>query len=325
MEIKKMPVNSLVKKIISDASDSSNDLNDIKASDKAMQEYKKLRKIWTEAEKTGIFERIDTDADWKRVSNRLPLANTVKYRMIPAQKRFIRIAAALVILFGLTAGLYKLITSRQEEWPDVITCNPENGIHEIRLPDGSTVTLNSGSQLIYKNDFNLQDRSVILHGEALFDVIYNPSLPFRVYIGESVVEVTGTSFTVREDNSTVKVSVLSGKVKLSLNNDNAQAVSISANQSGYLLSSKELKVEDGVPVNDLSWKTGHLVFDQTPLDSALIDIARHFRKDLSIETPIKDRITAEFQNQPLHEILDELEQVAGFAFDTTGNSLIVRK
>ena len=81
----------------------------------------------------------------------------------------------------------------------------------------------------------------------------------------------------------------------------------------------------GIPVNNLSWKTGHLIFEDTPIDSALIDIARHFRKELSVETPVTEQITAEFQDQPLHEILKELELVAGLQFDTTRTTLIVRK
>jgi len=84
-------------------------------------------------------------------------------------------------------------------------------------------------------------------------------------------------------------------------------------------------MEEGIPVNNLSWKTGHLIFEETPIDSALIDIARHFRKELSFETKITDEITAEFQDQPLNEILRELELVAGLQFDTTGTALIVRK
>jgi hypothetical protein len=62
-----------------------------------------------------------------------------------------------------------------------------------------------------------------------------------------------------------------------------------------------------------------------PIDSALMDIARHFNRQLSIETKIQERVTAEFQNQPLYEILDELKLVAGLQFDTTGTALIVRK
>jgi hypothetical protein len=56
-----------------------------------------------------------------------------------------------------------------------------------------------------------------------------------------------------------------------------------------------------------------------------VDIARHFHRDLSFDVILQEKITAEFQDQPLHEILKELELVAGLKFDTTGTALIVRK
>jgi ferric-dicitrate binding protein FerR (iron transport regulator) len=131
---------------------------------------------------------------------------------------------------------------------------------------------------------------------------------------------------VREDVGSVKVAVLTGTVLLSnTTGDHPNQISISANQSGVLLSGNELKVENGIEANTLSWKTGHLIFDETPIDSALIDIAHHFRKELSIQTEISDEITAEFQDQPLGEILNEINLVAGLKFDTTGTTLIVRK
>ena len=92
-----------------------------------------------------------------------------------------------------------------------------------------------------------------------------------------------------------------------------------------MLPNKELVIRNGLDANNLSWKTGVLIFDETPLDSALSDIAHYFRKDLEIETVIGEKVTAEFENQPLGEILYELEQVAGLVFDTTGGSLIVRR
>jgi len=45
------------------------------------------------------------------------------------------------------------------------------------------------------------------------------------------------------------------------------------------------------------------------MDSALMDIARHFGKELVLETGIHDSITAAFENQPLSEILGELEKL----------------
>lgn len=274
-----------------------------------------------------LFEDISTDADWKLVNERLTGKLPVNYRKISWQGYFLRIAALVVFTAGLSYGLYKLlINTNSKENTEFISEDTDRLFREIVLPDGSCVTLNKGSRISYRSDFGTETRDIILEGEALFEVVSGLAIPFQVFVGASVVKVTGTSFSVTEtSDGSVKVSVLTGKVELSSAAGEQKKICIAANQSGYVLKNKELKVEEGVSANVLSWKTGHLVFSQTPLDSALMDIAHHFGRTLALESALKDEITAEFQNQPLGEILNELKLVAGLQFDTTGMALIVRK
>jgi len=232
----------------------------------------------------------------------------------------------VLFLIGLSFGLYRIISSLHNTGTGFVTITTDNSYKDLVLPDGSSVSLKAGSELVYRDDFGASSRDIVLVGEALFSVKPDPSLPFKVFINESVVEVTGTKFSVRSEDGSVKVSVISGTVLLSSKYANDAKIVITANQSGYLdAQNNKLGLEKGIPVNNLSWKTGHLVFEETPIDSALMDIARHFRKDLSLETDITEEITAEFQDQPLYEILEELQLVAGLQFDTTGTALIVRR
>jgi len=278
-----------------------------------------------DAKNVCLFDKIDTEADWAKVLSRIHVPVQQRYYRIPAYRYIMRVAALLLLALGLSFSFYKIISSVNKPQITFISHSSNNGLKEISLPDGSQVSLNQGSTLTYKSDFSKSSREVILSGEALFNVKRDPLNPFRVFTGESVVEVTGTSFAITQVAGSIKVSVLSGSVLLSTGGNLENKISISANQSGYLLTNKELKLENKIEANVLSWKTGHLVFDETPIDSALIDIAHHFRRNLSFESNLSEEITAEFQNQPLGEILDELSLVAGLKFDTTGTALIVRK
>jgi len=323
-----MPIKNFLKKFVRPAnSRNKQDFENQEATDPHIfKEYQLTQKIWDEAGNSGIFDRIDTKSDWLKIHTKLAFYVPVSYHRITWQGYFLRIAALIMLTFGLTAGLYKIFRSSDKVVSQLIIFMADNHLKEIVLPDGSSVSLNTGSRLTYRDDFGVQTREVILEGEALFNVMPDVVHPFKVFIDESVVEVTGTKFSVREENGTIKVSVISGSVFLSSKDEKTKKINITANQSGYLLSDRnEFGIEEGIPANNLSWKTGHLVFEETPIDSALIDIARHFRKELSIETSINEEITAEFQNQPLHEILEELKIVAGLQFDTTRTTLIVRK
>ncbi len=328
MDLTNMPIKLYLKKLTleTDLREEQRFNDRIAGNSRKMEEFKRIEKIWQESGKIGLFEHIDTGTDWELVRSRIRIPLTQKYRQVPVYSYALRIAAVIIIASGLSIGIYKTITLVNREKPAgyvsvEAAVNPRN----VRLPDGSVVTLKGGSSLTYHSDFGTVTRDVILNGEALFEVVPDKIHPFKVYTGESVVTVTGTRFNVREEKGIVKVSVLSGNVLLSNTGEHAKQIRIAANQSGYMLPDHNLKIENKIEANELSWKTGHLMFRETPIDTALIDIARHFRKDLVIETEIKEDITAEFQDQPLNEILDEIKLVAGLKFDTTGTALIVRK
>jgi transmembrane sensor len=290
-----------------------------------LQEFDCLRKIWEEARHVQKYGAIDVHSDWKLISARIDAGQALRNNRVPFGVYFLRIAALLVLTCGLSVGFYKLIIAHNDADMGFTQYTAEKGIKNVILPDGSTVSLNAGSNLTLRNGYGVTSREVVLIGEAFFNVIHGAKLPFKVYSGASVIEVTGTKFSVFENKGKVQVSVVCGTVNLSSFGNQPKKISITANQSGYLLSNNELKIEDGIPANTLSWKTGNLIFEQTPIDSALIDIAHYFRKDLTIDSKINDRVTAEFHDQPLHEILDELSLVAGLRFDTTATALIVRK
>lgn len=328
MDLYNMPIKLFVKKL-SSTTDSQEEAiveNQVARDPRMAEEYRFIEQIWQETGKTGIFDQIDTESDWNRVREKIGLSFPVNYNRLSWHRYFLRIAALVLLTSGLSIGFYKILTTVDREETGMVMVSAEQQVKDVLLPDGSSVSLNAGSRLTYRDNFGTVSRDVILEGEGLFTVVPDRSRPFKVFVNESVVEVTGTKFSVREENGSVLVSVLSGTVVVSAKNESDRKISIAANHSGYLrATTSEIVVEEGVPVNTLSWKTGHLVFEETPIDSALFDIARHFRKELSFETAIKEEITAEFQDQPLHEILRELELVAGLHFDTTRTTLIVRK
>jgi ferric-dicitrate binding protein FerR (iron transport regulator) len=240
--------------------------NQILADPHILSEYRFIQKIWKEAGNMGIFERINTKLDWEQVRSRIGHTATARHHRISWQGYFLRIAALVIFALGLTFGFYRFFSSHRQADSGFITLTAVDHFKDVVLPDGSTVALKAGSELVYRDGFGNQSREVILIGEALFNVLHDANRPFKVFINESVIEVTGTRFSVREETGSITVSVISGTVILSSSAYNDKKISISANQSGFLLTrSYELGIEEGIPVNNLSWKTGHLVFEETPL------------------------------------------------------------
>lgn len=125
-----------------------------------------------------------------------------------------QVAAALLIVI---LGWYGYATLNPREKMAVLR-KVENADQpkELLLPDGSTVWLNSESQVRYSDDFSGETREVYLEGEAFFSVKRDESKPFIVHTGSLSTRVLGTSFNIRAypEQSDIKVTVSTGKVSV---------------------------------------------------------------------------------------------------------------
>lgn len=121
------------------------------------------------------------------------------------------IAATLVVGLGLA-----LFFNSQ---PDPII--DSNGLYattvgqqqSTTLADSSVVLLNTDTQI--RVEFNDEFRNIhFLQGEAHFTVAKDPERPFRVYVGDRMVQAVGTAFSVYLRDAAVDVTVTEGRVAL---------------------------------------------------------------------------------------------------------------
>jgi transmembrane sensor len=162
----------------------------------------------------------------------------------------------------------------------------------IPLPEGSRVTLNTNTEI--RVDVTPTERRVNLErGEAYFEVAKDPSRPFIVKAGDKRVIAVGTQFSVRRENGDVRVFVTEGKVRIEQSQgairpggESAVAVltagSIArADADNVLVQEKSIAEVEQL----LTWRTGHLVFDKTPLADAVAEFNRYNRRKIIIQDP----------------------------------------
>ena len=168
----------------------------------------------------------------------------------------------------------------------------------VELSDGSTVTLNTDSQLTVR--YSEQRRQLWLQqGEAHFDVASNPERPFEVNAGQGLVRAVGTAFSVRLQTDNVEVLVNEGVIEvlpqtLAPNPAKPQAVTppstaknpqIAAGNSvtydrhtaTHLLLAELQAVDD-----QLAWREGLLVFNDEPLAQVVREVERYITTKIHI-------------------------------------------
>jgi transmembrane sensor len=187
-------------------------------------------------------------------------------------------AAAVVLLVAVVGGIYLAMVPIGERH-----ATPVGGLASVPMFDGSTVTLNTDSQIsIALTD--TERRVELGHGEAFFEVSKDPKRPFVVRAGDKRVIAVGTKFSVRRDGDDIEIVVTEGKVRVE---DGAVArgqrasgmaeVFVTpggiarAGEAGVLVQRRTLPEAE----EQLSWRTGWLMFRNRGLADAIAEFNRY--------------------------------------------------
>ena len=154
---------------------------------------------------------------------------------------------------------------------------PYGGTYTVELCDGTKVYLNSGTTLEFPSRFDGKVRSVILKGEAYFDVARNVSKPCVVEVDEMKVKVLGTSFNVKSyvDEPGVYTTLVEGSVAI-LRDGQPEKKIKPGEQAYYNKGVGTLSIAE-VDVNEFtSWKDGLFYFKDIALEEILRIVSRWY-------------------------------------------------
>ncbi|MCH4147611.1 MAG: FecR domain-containing protein [Prevotella sp.] len=89
----------------------------------------------------------------------------------------------------------------------------------VILADGTRLTANSRSEVIYPRSFDGKNRVIQAKGEVFCEVTHDACHPFIVKSGDFVVRVLGTKFNICNYGCKAKVVLVQGCVELSTKNE----------------------------------------------------------------------------------------------------------
>lgn len=197
-------------------------------------QYADFLQHWREAhEDLSSFIIPDKRAVWHKIQQQIHITSLYT-------RNFMLRVASLSVMIALVIGFF-LSSLLQEDFPvqQLVVCAPSGHKSQVLLPDGTHVWLNAESRLTYASNFNTENRTVTLEGEAYFDVTKSIKHPFMVRTGVIDVKVMGTSFNVRShtDEPTISVALVRGKVQLFSAIEGQLLTSLQPNQKTQVLKS----------------------------------------------------------------------------------------
>lgn len=138
--------------------------------------------------------------------------SSVSTRLLKLSSIMQRVAAILLIPILLFGGYLFYRSTEDVEWSDITV--PYGTQQTLVLSDGTTLHLNSGTQVIFPSRFTDNERKVFINGEVFADVTKNANKPFVISAGDIKVKVLGTQFNLRAYGNieTVEVALVEGSV-----------------------------------------------------------------------------------------------------------------
>jgi len=289
--------------------------------------YEDISNLWQQSVLLGTEQVFDEQAAWAILEKRMnEAANKTSILQFSFFRRPFAVAAAFLLMLVFSGIAYYYFRQKPLS-VSIISLSANQVNRQIRLPDGSSVTLREGGHLKYNSDFGKKGRSLELSGEAYFDVVHNDKMVFTIRTHQSVVEVLGTAFLVKSSETMDQVFVSRGSVRFAQLSDQSQQVIINTGQEASL-SAGHFEKADIHGNNYLSWINGVLEFKDVSLKNMIVKINDHY----NIHIVLSDSLTAKsdsikvnfrFEKNSLDEVLQEIQLTTGWKAEKKADQILL--
>jgi len=197
----------------------------------------------------------------------------------------------------------------------------------VRLADGSQVELNTNTKL--HADVTSAKRTVMLDaGEAYFDVVHDAKRPFTVYAGNRRITDIGTKFSVFHNGDDVRVTVREGRVRVESLDQIGNSVVADAGHVVMIKGGETLIIEktESDIADDLSWRSGVLVFNQQTLAEAAEQFNRYNERQIRVEGGARRiRIGGSFRADNVDVFVMLLHRGFGLSVNEQSGTIVVSR
>ncbi len=200
----------------------------------------------------------------------------------------------------------------------VIPCGRQ---YQVSLPDGSMVSLNSGSTLRFPNHFT-STREVYLRGEAYFEV-KKDGRPFKVTCPAGAVNVLGTTFNVcAYSGDKASIALYTGKVRYE---NNGRKVELSPGEQ-IVKSGNQISVNQIYNKQTAAWKDGFIYFTDDSLCDIMDDIERIYDVKVVYQKDVRDiRFTGECKRtESVGDFMKVIGLTQEFEYEIHNKTIIIK-
>jgi len=305
----------------------------LRASRKNQMAFEKLKQVWDIdfADSKELYHQRKQYL-WARYQAERNLQKNNGLR----KGRFMKVAATILLLLSASFVFYWFYLQdsgyfrEQANTNERIIIKSTNSGEKLRtrLPDGTGVYLNAGSQLTYSEHFSDSDRVVQLTGEGYFDVAEDKERPFTVRVQTMDITALGTSFSVNAYSKNVQdqVALVSGKLLIkSIKNEQIRikgGQTITLSRDSFQLTKSDLDY-----LTQIAWKDGLLYFDNNSFNEIIDILELNYGVEFTVDKNLNlasGNYTGSFKNESLENLLNVISFSMNFNYEIYGKKVLIK-
>lgn len=239
-------------------------------------------------------DRRPDSADFESIMARMPDVGTATndIQLILSEDTTITLDVKKADIVVQKGGNIVLNETRQVEQKDKKDDNAEPALNQLVVPygrhslltlaDGTKMYVNSGTRVIFPNEFEGKTRNIFVDGEVYLEVARNEKIPFLVHTHQMDVNVLGTSFNVNayEKDGKSEVVLVSGSVKVQTKGQ--KEAYLSPNQIyNYTNGASSVAFVDAKEYT--SWKDGYFIYRGELLENVIKQLSRYYNVSIDYD------------------------------------------
>mgnify|MGYP000899677238 CR=1 FL=1 len=195
----------------------------------------------------------------------------------------------------------------------------------LKLADGTSLWVNSGSTIIYPTVFADDKREIYVEGEVYADVYHDKNWPFVVTTDKIDIRVLGTTFNVTAYKESLQVDVVLVNGAVNVKTKNGKETRIKPNQM-FTYTDQACTLEYVDVENYISWREGKYKFKNEPIENILLRLSRYYNVTMILPTKVSG-ITCSGKlelKDDLNSLLNGLSEITSMTYANKDNEYRIR-
>lgn len=193
------------------------------------------------------------------------------------------------------------------------------------LPDSTKVWMKSGSSIQYPKEFN-KNRKVWLSGNSLFEVRKQEGSTFQVFINKAFIEVKGTCFLIKQNNTTEnEIMLFHGKIEFCVESNGQRTIMKPLQKMIYNPSTAQTEIKELI---NIKWENGKYKFIDTPITDLIQVINQMHDADITLGKDVNQEsaFTGSIRyDESLEDIISKICFSLNLKREEKNNKIIIQK